>query len=241
MQRFIQYAIGDIHGMRDQLEALHALIGRDIREADAKARIIHLGDYVDRGPDSFGVLEYLIAFEVLAAARGWEAVALRGNHEQMFLDALENPNSSALLHWLENGGEETLLSYAEVTLDRDRPWIEWVPASHQRWLAALPTIFYDDSARLAFVHAGISPAAFPDCPDEVRIWTRSAAFFDHDRWPARPALDGLTVIHGHTPTDDLAPEILPHRINIDTGCVFGGRLTSVALESGRPPRFLSVS
>jgi serine/threonine protein phosphatase 1 len=93
---------------------------------------------------------------------------------------------------------------------------------------------------LAFVHAGIDPAKYPHCPDQLRLWTRSQAFFDSRNWPARPELAGLLVVHGHTPTEDFAAEVQKQRINIDTGACFGGPLTSVVLAPQEAPRFLSA-
>jgi serine/threonine protein phosphatase 1 len=101
----------------------------------------------------------------------------------------------------------------------------------------LRSIYRDEARRLVFVHAGIDPATFPDCPDGVRLWTRSNNFFDRERWPGRSDLHDLLVIHGHTPRS-YEPEVFPHRINVDTGAVFGGPLTAVVLKDGEEPSFI---
>ena len=93
---------------------------------------------------------------------------------------------------------------------------------------------------VAFVHAGIEPASFPDCADAVRLWTRSDRFFDHANWPEREELKNLLVVHGHTPRS-YQPENFPHRINVDTGACFGGPLTAVMLKEGAEPQFLRGS
>jgi serine/threonine protein phosphatase 1 len=240
MARFIQYAIGDIHGMLDRLRQLHALIREDMARTKAEARIVHLGDYVDRGPDSRGVIEAVMAMQAEGRAHGYPVLALRGNHEQMMLDAYEDPTGAAYRNWMFNGGDMALASYARAFPGPFDRWTQLIPQSHLGWLAGLPTMIQDEARGLVFVHAGIDPEAFPHCPDALRIWTRSEKFFDFTRWPIRPALKGLKVIHGHTPTDTMAAEIHRHRINVDSGCVYGGRLSCVALETGENPRILAV-
>jgi serine/threonine protein phosphatase 1 len=96
----------------------------------------------------------------------------------------------------------------------------------------------DEQRKLVFVHGGIDPKMFPNCSDEIRMWTRSEKFFRSARWPDRHELKNILVVHGHTPTDDFEPDLQPRRINIDTGACFGGPLTSVVLAPGEPPRFL---
>jgi serine/threonine protein phosphatase 1 len=117
-------------------------------------------------------------------------------------------------------------------------WRDSVDASHVHWMRALPTLLHDEPRRLVFVHAGIDPTTFPNCDAGVRLWTRSDKFFDPGRWPKRRELEGLLVVHGHTPTHDFAPHVNPRRINIDTGACFGGPLTCVVLAPGEAPRFL---
>lgn len=244
MGRFIQYAIGDIHGMLDRLRGVHARIREDMALTKAEARVIHLGDYIDRGPDSHGVVEAVMAFEAEGKRRGFEVVNLRGNHEQMLLDAYQDADGRAFHQWQVNGGDMALLSYARAYAEAGRPpvqtWSQVIPFEHVRWMNALRTILRDEERGFVFVHAGIDPTAFPACDDATRIWTRSERFFDHARWPLRPELTGIQVIHGHTPTDSLEADVHPHRINVDSGCVYGGKLSCVAVEKGERPRILAV-
>lgn len=233
----IYVAIGDVHGERARLAALHEAVFEHLRffHDGAPATLVHLGDYVDRGPDSAGVLEDIIGLQNSAETRDdLEVVALLGNHEQMMIDARDKADSSARDHWRINGGAETMRSYDERDEGDERL------AAHLRWLKRLPTMWRDEARGLVFVHSGIDPATFPDCDDHVRIWTRSRKFFSTDGWPRRAELAGLTVIHGHTPTEDDEPDVRPGRINIDTGAVYGGKLTAVILAPGAEPRFLST-
>ncbi|KCZ93407.1 metallophosphoesterase family protein [Hyphomonas johnsonii] len=234
MRQMINYAIGDVHGEAERLHLLHGIIFDHQRSCfpDRDMTIIHIGDYVDRGPDSCGVVEAVRTLEAVAPC---PVISLRGNHEQMMLDALSNANPGAYATWLTNGGRKTLTSYEKRGWDR-------VPTSHIEWLEALPSIYRDEEARLIFVHAGIDVATYPNCADSVRLWTRQEHFFNSDTWQ-NPALDGWRVVHGHTPTDDFCPEIsgaLQRRINIDTGAVYGGRLTAAIIAPEEPIRFVST-
>jgi len=237
----IYYAIGDVHGMAKSLASLHALILADHERRGGKASVIHLGDYVDRGPDSRGVIELAMGFEKKAeTSKTFAVYSLLGNHEQMMLDAFDASSATAEDHWLMNGGADTLKSYTRGRDIDARSWRDAVDPAHIAWLRDLPTMLVDETRQLVFVHAGIDPITYPDCKDEIRIWTRSPRFFNPDRWPDRPELDGIRVIHGHTPTSDLAPDVGPRRINVDTGAVYGGALTCVVLAPGEKAEFLTV-
>ncbi|MEZ5947500.1 MAG: metallophosphoesterase family protein [Hyphomonas sp.] len=222
-------AIGDVHGECQRLLDLHAAIF-DFHQAfhpDAALKLIHLGDYVDRGPDSCGVIEQLMALE---RRSGLTTICLKGNHEEMMLGALDGGDGGM---WQCSGGSDTMDSYHRRGLDD-------VPKAHHSWLKGLPVHHVEEDRRLVFVHAGIAPARWPDLDDQIGLWTRSPTFFDTARW-TNPALAGWTVIHGHTPTHDFAEEMHgdpPRRINIDTGAVYGGQLTAVLLLPGRNPVFL---
>jgi len=238
----IYYAIGDVHGMAKSLQALHVLILADHERRGGKATVIHLGDYVDRGADSRGVIELAMALEHKASkTENLSVYALLGNHEQMMLDAFDEDTLTAEEHWFTNGGSDTVKSYLRGRDGADRrKWRDAIDPAHIEWLRALPTMLVDETRKLVFVHAGIDPISYPDCKDEIRIWTRSPRFFDPDRWPDRAELEGIRVIHGHTPTSDLAPDVGPRRINVDTGAVYGGSLTCVVLAPGEQAQFLVV-
>ncbi|MEM9054259.1 MAG: metallophosphoesterase family protein [Pseudomonadota bacterium] len=232
MSQEVTYAIGDVHGEAERLEQLHKLIFERHRllYEGKKLRIIHLGDYVDRGPDSAGVIELLMEFPADEHTR---QIALAGNHEAMMLEALSDKASASYGHWLDNGGDKTLESY-ETKGHKD------VPKAHLEWLSALPTVLIDAPEKRVFVHAGLSPNSFPQERKEVHLWTRSSDFFETAGWGGT-ALEGWTVVHGHTPTSDGYPDNESGygcRINIDTGAVFGGRLTCAIFAPGEDVRFL---
>lgn len=226
------YAIGDVHGEAARLRRLHRLIFdlHALEFADAPMRLIHLGDYVDRGPDSAGVIDILMALETEPVC---DVISLKGNHEQMMLDALNAARPAAQDLWMRNGGDATLESYRSRGDDG-------VPEAHRGWIATLPVLHVEDEQKLIFVHAGIDVRTYPDVSEEVCLWTRSAEFFDTANW-TRPALNGWRVVHGHTPTEDSFPDIVgshSQRINLDTGAVYGGRLTAGVFAPGAPVRFL---
>jgi serine/threonine protein phosphatase 1 len=164
-------------------------------------------------------------------------ICLMGNHEDMLVEALANPG--AMQHWLLNGGVETLLSYrpmprhilSGMTLIRAHAdFSAAVPEHHRSFLAELPRLA--EFGDYVFVHAGLRPGrtAAQQNPEDL-AWIREpflSSTYDF----------GKLVVHGHTPAE--APEIRPNRINIDTGAVFGGRLTCLVLE-GATRRFLQTS
>ncbi|GLQ21181.1 metallophosphoesterase family protein [Algimonas porphyrae] len=227
----IYYAIGDIHGELDRLQQLHKDVFRHHREHHSwqDYRLVHLGDYVDRGPDSAGVVNYLMALDAREEDR---VMCLKGNHEAMMVDALRhsiNPD-----WWCDHGGTETLDSYRARGMDHP-------PEAHLDWLDRRPTHYHDPDRRLVFVHAAINIDLFPDPDERQHLWGRTHAFFDSPSW-SNPALSDYCVIHGHTPTDGHKPDVSDdkRRINVDTGAVYGGVLTAVGLAPDRPPIFLSA-
>lgn len=238
MSDVIYYAIGDVHGEAERLALLHDFIADDIARLGAPASIIHLGDLIDRGPDSRGAIARAMAIETHPPT-GARACAILGNHEEMMLNARASDAPDDLAHWCGNGGLETVNAYERVN-GAFADWRDAVDAAHWNWLSGLPTMLRDEDRKFAFVHGGIDPQTFPDCDPEIHLWTRSAKFTDHARWPQRDALVGLLVVHGHTPTDDFEPIAEAHRINVDTGAVFGGPLTCVVLAPDEKPRFLQV-
>lgn len=206
----LTYAIGDVHGRADLLDAL-----LDRIEAHREGRprqLVFLGDYVDRGPDSAGVVRRLRA---LRAAEPDAVVCLMGNHEDMMLRA--GRDGESLRHWRANGGDETLASYG---VDR----VEAVPADDLTWIAGLPTLHRD--ARRYFVHAGLDPGLPAEAASpRTRLWVRELFLeTEHDF--------GRHVVHGHTPRRDFQPDLRRYRTNLDTGAVYGGALTAGAFTPG---------
>lgn len=238
----IYYAIGDVHGEAERLARMHAaILGRHAARAEGRGGVIvHLGDYIDRGPDSRGVIETIMALQSAPPA-DFEVLALRGNHEQMMLDALADPESLTFLNWMSNGGRSALASYVRGRdLVPEAAWEEYVDPAHSDWLARLATLHRVPERGLVFVHAGIDPRSFPQCEDKIRIWTRSPRFFRDEAWPERPELEGVLVVHGHTPSEGFQPYVSARRINIDTGAVFGGPLTCAVLAPEAVPEFIEI-
>ena len=214
------YAVGDVHGCAGQLAALHELIAADARARPvARVSLVHLGDYVDRGPDSAGVLDRLLGPPPLPGA---EVVNLVGNHETMFLDACDpRAPDGALPFWLDNGGAETLASYG--TDPEEEGWWEAVPHEHLDFMHACKLSW--TAGDYLFVHAGIRPEVPLSQQDPFDLlWIREPflSFTGDLPW---------VVVHGHTPSQ--APSIRSHRIGIDTGACFGGALTCLVLEENR--------
>ncbi len=236
------YAIGDIHGCRAELEALQQAIREDLaRSPHSDPVIIYLGDFTDRGPDSRGVIDNLIA-EQNAPHR---TRFLFGNHEGLLLEYYDNPRTLIRpngprpdkIHWLHKagGGAETLRSYGvEGASDADpeathAAFRAALPDAHRRFFGALELSIRIGS--YLFVHAGIQPDVPLDAQsDEDLIWMREPFLSHRGDY-------GFTVVHGHTPTKTV--ENHGNRIGIDTGAVFGGPLSCVVLE-GSAQEVLSV-
>ncbi len=213
------YAIGDVHGCLDRLQAMHATIAQDLAaDPIASPLLVHLGDYIDRGPDSAGVVRYL-----RAGFPGVPAVNLMGNHERMMLEALNSIDPETFEHWLGNGGDATLQSWGVPVPYRPHGLHRLIPAEDQRFLYALQ--LHHREGGYLFVHAGIRPGL----PLERQS--------PHDLlWMREPFLSwtgdlGAIVVHGHTPIE--TPVVRPNRIGIDTGAVRGGALTCAVLQSDR--------
>ena len=222
------YAIGDIHGHLDKLQALHALIATDMAQ-HGPAPVVHVGDLVDRGPDSRGVIQYLMT----GIAGGQDWVVLKGNHDRLFTYFLDNParpdpGLRADLSWLHPrlGGAETLASYG-VVHPADRPVapvhqdaVAAVPAEHRRFLEERPRLY--QRGDVVFVHAGIRPGvALTDQTETDLIWIRKD-FLEDSRD------HGALIIHGHTAID--RPTHYGNRVNIDSSVAYGGPLSAIVIE-----------
>ncbi|MEJ0061372.1 MAG: metallophosphoesterase family protein [Terricaulis sp.] len=228
------YAIGDVHGEAERLGVLHGYIFEDAQSLGVTPTIVHVGDYIDRGPDSRGVIAQILSLDQRADV---DTVSLMGNHEVLMLRAYDSTSLERYATWSLNGGDETVASYKRANGSAD-DWRNAVDAEHIAWLRTLPTIWRDEARNITFVHGGIDPKTFPKCDPEIHMWTRSEKFFDTAQWPKRRQLDGLLVVHGHTPTRDQAPDVSEQRINIDTGVCYGGPLTCAVLAPREGPRFL---
>ena len=219
------YAIGDVHGCWTLLESMLAEIRRDNdRRPAARTRIVLLGDMIDRGPDSRTVVEHLMRY-TRASPR---FVALKGNHEQLMVAAL-NGDLAAMKGWLSEGGGATLRSWgvSEEGLERDDP--RRLLAAVRRniasavalWLERLPLTLV--SGELVFVHAGVRPgvALGAQSPRDL-LWIRDVFLSSEERRP-------FLVVHGHSISFD-GPDIRDNRIGLDTGAYESGRLTAMGFE-----------
>jgi serine/threonine protein phosphatase 1 len=228
------YAVGDVHGRDDLLSRLHALIAEDAAAAAAvRKSLVHLGDYIDRGPSSRQVIERLAA----GPPSGFEAVFLKGNHDDFLLRFLDGGAVPDL--WLMNGGLATLASYGiELGLppvepadvdDLRRDLTRRLGPGHLDFLRGLrPSHAVGD---YLFVHAGVRPGVDLAAQDPVDLMWIRGDFLD---WEGP---FGRVVVHGHTITP--APVFRPNRIGIDTGAYRTGRLTCLVLE-GATQRLLQT-
>jgi len=228
------YAIGDIHGRLDLLDALSRMIEDDLRSApvDGEAVAVFLGDYIDRGLHSAGVLERLSS-----GAFPTPIVALRGNHEATLRDFLANPD--LLEEWRRFGGLETLASYGvdvkEPMRGRnyERARNDLAEALPDRHLSFLDHMLLSwEAGDYFFCHAGARPnVALSRQTEHDLLWIRDE-FNDY-----RGSFEKI-IIHGHTPVSEA--EVLPNRINIDTGAYATGVLTCLVLE-GAGRRFIATA
>jgi serine/threonine protein phosphatase 1 len=226
------YVIGDIHGRLDLLLVLQDKIIEDMRRMPVgDPWIIYLGDYIDRGPSSRGVLDFLAS----PHAAHWSVTHLLGNHEAMMLQFLED--SSVGPDWLAFGGLATLMSYGvnlggagsaeDKLLAAQAALRERLPAAHKTFLLGLPT--HASLGDYFFVHAGVRPGVpLGQQKDADLVWIREEFLASKD-------FHGKIVVHGHSYKTE--PEVLPNRIGIDTGAYATGRLTCLVLE-GQDMRFL---
>ncbi len=215
------YAVGDIHGRSDLLQCLLSLIELDTAmRGPAEVRLMFLGDYIDRGPDSPGVLDLLME------PRAWaRTTCLRGNHEDALLSFVHDPIGARF--WLDWGGLATMRAYG-VALSSDlhamsRQLDAILPDRHRAFLKAMPV--RESLGDYLFVHAGVDPTLPFDRQDHVTLTTIREPFLT---WGKK--LEKI-VVHGHTISP--MPELLSWRIGIDTGAYASGRLTALGLEGDR--------
>lgn len=219
------YAIGDVHG---RLDLLNDLLGQIKRHAafhnHADYKLVFLGDLVDRGPDSKGVIDRVMELE-----KQGNTIVLKGNHEDLMINAAPRPfvdekptltewrdTQDRMYWWTVNGGYETMESYGGECARVD-PYTAYrqISREHLDWLKALPTFYETDTHY--FVHAGVNPNKPLDQQnDNARMWIR-------DEWLYSSKDMGKHIVHGHTPKKD--PELNTNRTNLDTGAVFYGTLT----------------
>ena len=225
------YAVGDIHGHLELLKSAHHRINADMA-LHGHGKIVHLGDLVDRGPDSKGVVDFLM--RGVEAGRDW--VVLKGNHDRLFTQFLndpkwQDPGLRPEHSWLHPrlGGGATLASYG-VRSATDRPIapvhrdaLAAVPVAHHKFLESRPTHFAFDEA--IFVHAGIRPGiALANQTEDDLVWIRRDFLDDtHDH--------GGLVVHGHTAIDKATH--YGNRLNLDSSAAYGGPLSAAVIEGRR--------
>lgn len=224
------YAIGDVHGRQDLLAAMHRRIASELEYASGSDwRIVHLGDYVDRGPDSKSVIDFLIE----ARKRDPRNIMLAGNHDIGMLEFLADAEPDGL--FMNYGGIQTAQSYG-VDLVRDAHWygkagivarghaalVKAVPRNHVDFLQSLTfSVSFGD---FFFCHAGIRPGVPLDRQNQQDlIWIRDA-FHDHQE------LFSKVIVHGHTPVPEA--EVKANRVNVDTLAWKSGMLSALAINGG---------
>lgn len=224
------YAIGDIHGRLDLLDALMEAIEKDAKKA-GRSQLIFLGDYVDRGPDSCGVVDRLL--EIRAELP--KTIFLKGNHEAALLEFLDAPES--IDDWLYWGGAETLESYGidspfkKSARELAAELSENLPENHLEFYQSLD--LYSVLGDYLFVHAGLRPGVtLEEQAEDDLLWIRD----DFHSTPPEMRPDQV-VVHGHQPVKKPLDD--GWRIDVDTGAVWTGRLTAIVLE-GSSRRFLST-
>jgi serine/threonine protein phosphatase 1 len=217
------YAVGDVHGRLDLLDELLERIAADA--GGAAHELVFLGDFVDRGPDSAGVIDRVRQLKAERPVR-----ALMGNHEEILLDVLAGDPEVTRL-FCRVGGRETALSYGIG----EQEYVEFgfeelaerlgalVPAEHRAFLLSLEDQVVEDD--YVFVHAGVRPGVplEEQVPSDLR-WIRNSFLSFPDPF-------GKTVVHGHSITEE--PDFRSNRIGIDTGAYKSGRLTALGLEDDR--------
>jgi serine/threonine protein phosphatase 1 len=209
------FAVGDIHGCVDELATL-----LDEVDAEASDHVVFLGDYVDRGPSARGVIDHLLRYRSAAGAP--RVTFLKGNHEDMFLAYLGEEGRYGDV-FLMNGGKATMTSYGIPPEARGQAARERMPVEHLEFLRALQLWAVEGTA--LFVHAGVSPLRQLDKQNgEDLLWIREEFIRNRHLLP-------YTVIFGHTPQREVLWN-LPYKIGLDTGCVYGNKLSCLEFSTG---------
>jgi serine/threonine protein phosphatase 1 len=214
------YAIGDIHGCADRLAAMHEAIADDLATRPTESPIlVHLGDYVDRGPDSASVIARLVTGQPVA---GVATVNLMGNHERTMMNALSGDKPAAT-DWLAMGGRAALESWGIDATSSRKHWPSSVPEEHIAFLRSLQ--YCHRVGPYLFVHAGIRPGVRLEKQTQDDMITIRQVFLSSEK-------DfGVVVVHGHTPKPE--PVLRRNRIGIDTRVFLSGKLTCAILEEDR--------
>jgi serine/threonine protein phosphatase 1 len=201
------FAVGDIHGCYDKLAAMMKILPWRKDEGDL---LLFIGDYIDRGPKSREVVEFLVQLR----QEGGEFVFLKGNHEKMLLDYYIQQKDQML--YVANGGAETIASYVEGGIGR-KAFV--LPEEHLEFFLSL-TLFHETEDYI-FVHAGLKDSIpLTEQSEEDLLWIREEFIYSAYDWNKR-------VIFGHTALE--IPFVTPGKIGIDTGAVYGNKLTAVEL------------
>lgn len=215
------YAIGDVHGCIEELKQLLLKIDTEIKDGD---EIVFIGDYIDRGPNSKGVVDLIIERQNNHPNKH---ITLKGNHEDMMIEGMDG--------WSYNGGKETLESYATYVMTRFGEQIsyynywQFLPPEHKEFYKTLP-LFYRNG-KYVFVHAGIDPElSLENQTEQCMLWERQFVGYRGEY------KDGYTVTYGHTPLN--VAIVRDHQFGIDTACVFGGKLTAVVIDTETDKHYL---
>ena len=225
-------AIGDIHGCSEAL----ALMWEKIAAAAPGLTVVHVGDYIDRGPDSAGVLRMLSERQ----AKAGDIICLKGNHEDMFLDFLEAPEEKGE-RFLRYGGLQTLESFKGMALSGVRgpeelrktrdAVVEQIGPETRQMLGAMQTLW--KSGNVAVVHAGADPRK------PIEGQRASNLTWGHPAFGKLARADGIWIVHGHTIVD--RPTMANGMISIDTGAYANGRLTAAIIRPDQEVEFLQVA
>ena len=197
------YAIGDIHGCKIQLIKLIEKL--PLQKEDI---LVFLGDYIDRGADSKGVINFLIDL----SKKHEKTVFIKGNHEWMFQQFYTYRDPESWERWEYNGAKRTLESYGGI---------DNIPKEHLKFIEN--TKIYHSEKNFFFVHAGVKPhVSVGEQKEKDMLWIRDEFIY------SKEPLKGYTVVFGHTPNEE--PLIQNDKIGVDTGCIYGGKLSCVRLE-----------